>query len=92
MQRQNKQKRGVAPSAWNDRPVLMMAGRKGVDSMAEKEVLRYLFLVDRKLTILLNSGINWKPEYEDELKSIDMELVRLRKLVDAEHIKRGQTA
>lgn len=60
--------------------------------MAEKEVLRYLFLVDRKLTILLNSGINWKPEYEDELKSIDMELARLRKLVDAEHIKRGQTA
>lgn len=55
----------------------------------EKKVLRYLFLVDRRLEIILNSGVNWKREYEDELKSIDMELDNLRRLVDAEHIKRG---
>lgn len=57
--------------------------------MNEKKVLRYLFLVDRRLEIILNSGVNWKQEYEDELKSIDMELDNLRRLVDAEHIKRG---
>lgn len=55
----------------------------------EKKVLRYLFLVDRRLEIILNSGVNWKQEYEDELMSIDMELDNLRRLVDAEHIKRG---
>ncbi len=56
--------------------------------MTEKEVLRYLTLVDRKLDICLNSGVNWKPEYEDELTSIDKELSQLRILVDAEHTMR----
>ena len=56
--------------------------------MTEKEVLRYLSLVDRKLTIYLNSGINWKPEYEEELVSIDKELEQLRILIDAEHARR----
>lgn len=57
--------------------------------MTEKEVLRYLSLVDRKLTIYLNSGINWKPEYEEEIVSIDKELEQLRILIDAEHARRG---
>lgn len=56
--------------------------------MTEKDVLRYLALVDRKLTIYINSGINWKPEYEDELTGIDKELSQLRILVDAEHSRR----
>lgn len=56
--------------------------------MGEKEVLRYLYLVDRKLNIFV-SGINWEPEYEDELKSIDKKLADLRVLIDAEHEKRG---
>ena len=56
--------------------------------MTEKEVLRYLSLVDRKLTIYLNSGINWKPEYEEELVSIDKELEQLRILIDAEHARK----
>ena len=56
--------------------------------MTEKEVLRYLSLVDRKLTIYLNSGINWKLEYEEELVSIDKELEQLRILIDAEHARR----
>ena len=57
--------------------------------MTEKDVLRYLGLVDRKLTIYANSGINWKPEYEEELANIDKELAELRVLIDAEHVKRG---
>lgn len=57
--------------------------------MTEKEVLRYLSLVDRKLDICLNSGVNWKPEYEEEIASIDKELAQLRILVDAEHARRG---
>ena len=56
--------------------------------MTEKEILRYLSLLDRKLTIHLNSGINWKPEYEEELVNIDRELAQLRILVDTEHSKR----
>lgn len=55
--------------------------------MTEKEILRYLYLVDRKLTIYVNSGINWNPAYEKELASIDKELEQLRILVDAEHSK-----
>lgn len=59
--------------------------------MGEKEILRYLFLVDRRLDII-SSGINWKSEYEDELESIDSELARLREVVDVEHVKREQAA
>lgn len=59
--------------------------------MGEKEILRYLFLVDRGLDII-SSGINWKPEYEVELESIDSELAGLREVVDAEHVKREQAA
>lgn len=55
--------------------------------MGEKEILRYLSLVDRKLTIYLSSGVNWKPEYEEELVNIDRELEKLRILVEAEHSK-----
>lgn len=55
--------------------------------MTEKEVLRYLTLVDRKLTIYTDSGVNWMPEYEAELAAIDRELAQLRILVDAEHAK-----
>lgn len=57
--------------------------------MTDKEVLRYLTLVDRKLDICLNSGVNWKPEYEEELTNIDKELSKLRILVEAEHTRRG---
>lgn len=54
--------------------------------MGEKEVLRYLLLVDRRLTII-TSGVSWKSEYNEELKSIDEELDGLRVLIDAEHAK-----
>jgi len=52
--------------------------------MTEKEVLRYLALVERRLFIL-TTGIHWKPEYASELKAIDQELAKLRVLVDQEH-------
>lgn len=55
--------------------------------MTEKEVLRYLSLIDRKLTIYMNSGINWRPEYEEKMINIDKELAQLRILVDAEHAR-----
>ena len=41
--------------------------------MTEKEVLRYLALVERRLFIL-TAGIHWKPDYASELKAIDQEL------------------
>ena len=55
--------------------------------MTEKDVLRYLYLVDRKLP-LITSGINWKVEYDEELADIDKELKQLRVIVDKEHVKR----
>ena len=53
--------------------------------MTEKEILRYLSLVDRKLELHLSSG---KPEYETELADIEKELVQLRVLVEEEHLKK----
>lgn len=59
--------------------------------MTEKDVLRYIYLVDRRLNIL-TSGVHWKPEYETELEDIDRELSELRFLVDEEHGKRKRKA
>lgn len=58
--------------------------------MSEKQIARYLELSARMLQIMLNSGINWKPEYEAELVTIKRELRQMRPLVDAEHEKRGE--
>lgn len=54
--------------------------------MTQKDVLRYIHLVDRRLTIL-TSGVHWKPEYEAELEDIDRGLSELRFLVDEENRK-----
>lgn len=56
--------------------------------MPDEAVCRYLNLVDRRLFILTHSGIDWKPEYEVELETIDRELGRLRVMVDQEHERR----
>lgn len=56
--------------------------------MTDKEVSRYLELVDRRLYILHHSGIDWRPEYGLELDSIDRELVELRKVIEVEHASR----
>lgn len=57
--------------------------------MTDKEVVRYLTLVDRKLTIL-TAGIHWKPEYGPELEAIDKEIKGLRRLVDQERTERAR--
>ncbi len=56
--------------------------------MTDREVCRYLELVDRRLFILAHSGVDWKPEYAAELEAIDKELAELRRLVDQEHERR----
>ena len=55
--------------------------------MSEKEVLKYLTMVERRLFIL-TAGINWKPKYASELKAIDQELAKLRVLLDQEHAEK----
>lgn len=57
--------------------------------MTEKEICRYLELVNRRLFILMHSGIDWKPEYGPELAAIDQKLAGLRMLVDQEHQKKN---
>lgn len=58
--------------------------------MSEKQIVRYLELSSRMLQIMLDSGINWKPEYEAELVAIKKELSQMRPIVDAEREKRGK--
>lgn len=53
--------------------------------MNQDQVLRYLTLVNRRLFIFTHSGVDWKPEYADELEVIDQELAALRPLVDQAH-------
>lgn len=55
--------------------------------MNEHQISRYLELINRRLYIMLHSGIDWKPEYELELNEINEELAKLRKVVDAAHNK-----
>lgn len=61
--------------------------KEGAYAMSEHQILRYLELLDRRLYIILHSGLDWKPEYETELEEIDKELVELRKVVDTAHKK-----
>nr|DAD95048.1 MAG TPA: hypothetical protein [Siphoviridae sp. ctGfF74]DAN01977.1 MAG TPA: hypothetical protein [Caudoviricetes sp.] len=52
--------------------------------MTDQQVVRYLTLVDRKLQILLDSGVNYKPEYAEEMEAINKEIAELRPLVEQE--------
>lgn len=52
------------------------------------KIARYTALVDRRQYIIMHSGENWQPEYEDELREIDRELAELRLLVEAEQERR----
>jgi len=56
--------------------------------MTAADVTQYLALVDRRMFIVEHSGMSWKPEYGPELESIDQELVKLRKVIDAEQARR----
>ena len=58
--------------------------------MTVEEVLRYIQLASRKAYILTHNGVEWLPEYEEELQQINQELALLRPLVDAEHAKRKE--
>ena len=55
--------------------------------MTDKDVLRYLYLVERRLE-LLDAGVDWKPEYEAELEAVNQELKELRGLMEQEHERR----
>lgn len=59
--------------------------------MTDKQVSRYIDLVHRRMHILTHSGVDWKPEYTEEIKKIDKELAELRPLVDQEHEKRKKS-
>ena len=49
------------------------------------QITRYIDLVDRRLYILMHSGIDWQPEYAAELEAIDKEIAELRKVIDYTH-------
>lgn len=51
--------------------------------ITDSQVLRYIDLVDRRVFIIMHSGIDWKPEYEQELVDIDREISSLRRLIDS---------
>lgn len=58
-------------------------------NISDDQIVKYLELVERRLFILLHSGVDWKPEYESELATINQELADLRPLVEQEHERRG---
>lgn len=46
-----------------------------------EQVTEYLNLLDRRIYIVMHSGVDWKPEYEQELKEIDSKISALRLLM-----------
>lgn len=59
-----------------------------MDDNTEKKILRYLHLVDRRLYIIMHSGIEWRPEYGPEMDQIDKELLQLRDELGMDKIKK----
>ena len=60
--------------------------------MTAEDIIRYLALVDRRMFHIEHSGMSWRPEYGSELECIDQELVKLRRVIDAEHTRRKEIA
>ena len=56
--------------------------------MTAEQVSRYIDIMHRRMQIIFHSGIDWKPEYAEEMRRIDKELAELRPLVEQEHEKR----
>ena len=56
--------------------------------MTAEQVSKYIDLMHKRMHILTHSGVDWKPEYSEEIAKIDKELAELRPLVDQEHEKR----
>lgn len=46
--------------------------------MTVNQIAEYTALLERRVFILLHSGISWKPEYEGELQKLDIKLQELR--------------
>ena len=56
--------------------------------MTAEQVSKYIDLMHKRMHILTHSGVDWKPEYSEEIAKINKELAELRPLVDQEHEKR----
>ncbi len=63
--------------------------KKWYEMLTPEEILEYLDLVNRRLEICM-SGVNWKPEYAQELEEIDKRISVLRVKVDAVHAAKEQ--
>jgi len=63
-------------------------------TLSEEQLIRYLQLTDRRMFIVMHSGISWDPEYSQELEEIDREIAILRTAIDAaiaaRNLMRGQ--
>lgn len=59
-----------------------------MNTLNASQVTRYIELVNRRLYILMHSGIDWKPEYAAEFETIDKEIAELRKVIDYTHLFR----
>lgn len=65
-----------------------LAVKETEGGFSQEDVLEYLQLLDRRLFIVMHSGIDWQPEYEQELEEIDKRCAVLRVRVDAAHAAR----
>ncbi len=52
--------------------------------MTNKQMSRYLVLLDRRGEIMSHSGPDWRPEYNGELQQIEKEMAVLRAKADEE--------
>lgn len=55
---------------------------QAVYGMTVEQVTEYLDLINRRLYILTHSGIQWKPEYAQELDGINQKIEELRSTVE----------
>lgn len=53
--------------------------KKELNTMTVEQIRDYTALVKRRSELIRHSGISWKPEYEQELQSIDRKLAEFRK-------------
>lgn len=66
----------------------VLAVKEPEGGFTQDDVLEYLQLLDRRLFIVMHSGIDWQPEYDQELEEIDKRFAVLRARVDAAHAAR----
>lgn len=65
-----------------------LAVKEPEGGFTQEDVLEYLQLLDRRIFIVMHSGISWKPEYDQELEEIDKRFAVLRARVGAAHAAR----